>query len=59
MAAKGLHLKEDGIFAGVAAFDKGAPKHVAYRLDVSMKDTSMFAENLGAPDAETIEISRL
>lgn len=59
MAAKGLHLKEDGIFAGVAAFEKGTPKHVAYRLDASMKDTSMFGENLGAPDSETIEISRI
>ena len=59
MAAEGLHLKEDGFFAGVAAFERGVPKKVAYRLDASMKDTSMFAENMGAPDTETIEISRL
>ena len=59
MAAEGFHLKEDGFFAGVAAFEKGEKRQVAYRLDAAMKSTSMFADNLGAPDAETIEISRL
>ena len=59
MAAEGFHLKEDGFFAGVAAFEKGEPKRAAYRLDAAMKPTGMFADNLGAPDAETIEISRL
>ena len=53
------HLKEDGFFAGMTAFERGEPKRVVYRLDAAMKSTSMFADNLGAPDAETIEISRL
>ncbi len=40
-------------------FERGEPRHVQYRLEASMKDTSMFADNMGAPDAEEIEINEL
>ena len=57
MAGRGLHLASDGIFAGVAMFERGERRQVQYRLEAAMKDTSMFADNMGAPDAEEIAIN--
>lgn len=57
MAGRGLHLASDGIFAGVAMFERGEPRQVQYRLEAAMKDTSMFADNMGAPDVEEIAIN--
>jgi len=57
MAGRGFHLASDGIFAGVAMFERGEPRQVQYRLEAAMKDTSMFADNMGAPDAEEIAIN--
>ena len=35
MAAQGLHLSEDGFFAGFACFDRGEPKQTRYRLEAA------------------------
>ena len=35
MAAQGLHLSEDGFFAGFACFDRGKPKQTRYRLEAA------------------------
>ncbi len=39
MAAQGWHLQNDGIFAGVATFEKGQAAHVRYRLDPAPRKT--------------------
>ncbi len=57
MAAKGLVLAKDGIFAGVAIFEKTEPWHIRYRLEAAWNGTSMWADNYGDPDEEAIEIN--
>lgn len=56
-AEKGWLLTRDGFFAGVAAFEKGTPRHAKYRLEAAQKSTSMWAEDGGEPDPEQIELS--
>lgn len=48
MAAKGLHLKKDGIFASFAAFERGELRKARYRLDVR--------EGQGRPTEEQTEL---
>lgn len=48
MAAKGLHLKKDGIFAYFASFERGEPLEARYRLDVR--------EGQGRPTEEQTEL---
>lgn len=57
MAAEGLVLTKDGIFAGVVTFEYGEPQERKYRLEAAQKNTSMWAEGGGEPDQEQIEIS--
>lgn len=57
MAEKGWFLAEDGFFFGVAAFERGEPKRVKYRLAAARKPGGIFADNMGAPDAEQLELS--
>lgn len=59
MAREGWLLAEDGIFCGVATFEKSAPANVKYRLAVAKKGTSMWGENNGDPDDEEIEHSAM
>lgn len=54
----GLLLVQDGIFAGVATFEKGEPKQVKYRLEAAPKPTSLLADNGGDPDPEAVELAR-
>lgn len=57
MAQEGLLLAKDGIFAGIAAFERDMPRRVKYRLEASGKGTSMWAENFGDPDPEAVALS--
>ena len=57
MAASGLHLAEDGFFAGFARFERGEPKKVRYRLEAAEKGTSMWSDTGGAPEDEALEIN--
>ena len=56
MAAKGLHLKKDGIFAGFAAFERGEPRKARYRMDVKEKRNSIMDGDNGRPTDEQIEL---
>lgn len=56
LAQKGWFLARDGFFAGVGTFERGDPKPVRYRLSGSMKSTSMWADNGGAPDPEEVAL---
>ena len=59
MAADGYVLVEDGIFAGVATFEKTQPQKLKYRLEAAQKSTSMWADDGGEPDPEAVELSKL
>ena len=58
MAAEGYILKQDGIFCGVAAFEKSIPRNLRYCLQAASKSTSMWADNMGEPDEEEVELSK-
>jgi len=58
LAGRGLHLAQDGIFAGVATFERGKPQPVRYRLAAAQGSTSMWADNNGDPDPEEVELGR-
>ena len=58
MAEQGLILVQDGIFCGVATFEKGTPQKVRYCLQAASQSTSMWADNMGDPDAEEVELSK-
>ena len=57
MAGKGLVLAKDGIFAGVAAFERDIPKAMRYRLEAAPKSTSMWAGDFGEPDPEAVALN--
>lgn len=59
MAQEGWLLSEDGIFCGVATFEKAAPTNMKYRLTAAKNGTSMWGENNGDPDSEEIEHSAM
>lgn len=52
MAAKGLVLCKDGIFAGFACFERQAPCALRYRLDAAPEHVSLWSDNGGQPDEE-------
>ena len=58
MARQGYMLQKDGLFAGVATFEKGIPQNYIYQLQPAEKSTSMWADNSGDPDEEAIELSK-
>ncbi len=58
MALKGLFLKKNGFFAGIAAFEKSTPRAVRYRLDAAPEHTGICSDNGGAPDEEAVAISK-
>lgn len=58
MAQKGLFLAKDGFFAGIAAFEKGKPQTIKYRLEAADKNTSIWSDGGGEPDSETIELEK-
>ncbi|MBQ8831540.1 MAG: DUF2812 domain-containing protein [Oscillospiraceae bacterium] len=59
MARDGWLLAEDGLFLGVATFEKSVPVEMTYRLTVAENGTSMWGENNGDPDADEIEHSAM
>lgn len=56
MAAKGLHLKKDGIFAHFASFERGEPQEARYRMDVKEKRSPIMDGDNGRPADEQIEL---
>ena len=59
MAHDGWILAEDGIFGGVATFEKSEPVNMKHRLTAAKKGTGLWSENNGDPDAEEIEHSAM
>lgn len=57
MAGQGYFLCKDGFFAGIAAFEKGAPAEVRYRLEAASGSTSIWSDRGGIPDEEALSIS--
>lgn len=53
---EGLILMKDGIFAGVATFQREEPRQVKYRLEAAPKQASLWDND--APDPEAVELSR-
>lgn len=58
MAKQGLLLQKDGLFAGIATFERTMPQRVKYRLQPAEKSTGMWSDNNGDPDIEVIELSK-
>ena len=58
MAKQGYILQKDGLFVGIATFEKSSPQIITYRLQPAEKSTSMWAGNGGDPDEEAIELSK-
>lgn len=56
MAAKGLHLKKDGIFAYFVSFERGEPREARYRMDVKEKRSPIMDGDNGRPTDEQIEL---
>ena len=56
MAAKGLHLKKDGIFVHFASFERGEPQEARYRMDVKEKRSPIMDGDNGRPADEQIEL---
>lgn len=55
MAREGWHLADDGIFCGVARFEREEPKTVRYRLAAAKESTSIWTDRGGRPDEEQVE----
>ena len=58
MAREGLHLAPDGFLLGFAAFERGAPAQVRYRLAASLRQPGLLDESGGGPDPEAVELGR-
>ena len=58
LAGQGLFLCRDGFFAGVAAFERGEPRPVKYRLDAAPQGTSLWSKNDGEPEDEALLLSK-
>lgn len=58
MAEQGLILQKDGFLFGFATFEKTTPQKIRYSLQAAAKSTSMWSDNMGAPDSEEIELSQ-
>ena len=57
MALKGWYLKQDGIFAGFATFEKVKERKVRYRLEITPSKRGLFADCADTPDDEALQIS--
>ena len=58
MAREGLHLCRDGFFLGIAAFRRGEPREMRYRLEGALRAPGLLDENAGEPDPEAVELGR-
>ena len=57
MASQGWFLEKDGIFFGVASFQKGDPSPIRYRLEAALKQAGPWDDQNGMPDDEALEIN--
>lgn len=58
MAQQGLVLEKDGLFCGIATFEKTVSQKIRYCLQAAGKSTSMWSDNLGDPDEAEVELSK-
>ncbi len=56
LAGEGLLLAEDGIWGRTAAFTRGEPRRMKYRLEAAPRSPSLWDENGGNPDPEAVEL---
>ena len=57
MAAKGLHLAQDGFWGIFTTFEEGAPKHVRFRLEPTVRKGGLFSEEYD-PEDEAVQMLR-
>ena len=57
MAREGWLLAQDGIFLGVAAFERAQPQTLRYRLAAAKEPTGLFSASMGYPDREEQDLS--
>lgn len=55
LAAKGLHLSEDGFFGILTSFEEGAPKKERFRLEPTDRKGGLFSEEYD-PEDEQIQL---
>lgn len=57
MAAKGLHLAQDGFWGIFTTFEEGAPKHMRFRLEPTVRKGGLFSEEYD-PEDEAVQMLR-
>lgn len=57
MAQAGWLLAQDGIFLGVATFERSHPQTLRYRLAAAKEPTGILSDSMGYPDKEEQAIS--
>lgn len=57
MARAGWLLAQDGIFLGMAAFERAQPQTLRYRLAAAREPTGLFSDSMGYPDKEEQDLS--
>ena len=57
LAAKGLHLSNDGFFGPLVTFEEGPPRREKFRLEPTTTNKGLFSEEY-EPDPDTLELHR-
>jgi len=57
MARRGLVLAKDGIWVGIAKFERTKPRWMRYRLEAAPRSTSMWADHWGEPDPDAVALN--
>lgn len=57
MAREGWLLAQDGIFLGIASFERAGPQALRYRLAAAKEPTGIFSDSMGYPDREEQDLS--
>lgn len=57
MAARGLHLAQDGFFCGIASFEIGTPRNEKFRLEATTTNGGLLSEEY-SPKEETLQLCR-
>lgn len=57
MAAQGWRLQKDGLFFGVALFEKRPPAAVRYRLEAALRQAGSWDDTGGRPDEEALALN--
>lgn len=57
MAARGLHLAQDGFFCGIASFEIGTPRNEKFRLEATTTNGGLLSEEY-SPEEEALQLCR-